>query len=108
MSTRQIGLPQSALDLLILRDLGLGPQHGCTEAERVQQMPSEVLRTLQGSLYPALHRLQRRTWAEAKWGTSDDNGRAKYPKPTRIGTLEAETESWERLTAAVGRVLKAV
>ncbi len=103
-----IDLPQGTLDLLILRTLAVGPQHGWAISERVQQVSSDVLRIQQGSLYPALHRLERRGWIKAKWGTSDNNRRAKYYELTRTGTkqLEKEEESWRKLAAAVAQVLE--
>jgi PadR family transcriptional regulator PadR len=103
-----LDLPQGTLDLLILRTLALGPQHGWAVSERVQQVSSDVLRIQQGSLYPALHRLERRGWIRAAWGTSENNRRAKYYELTRSGRrqLEVETESWRRLTAAVAQVLE--
>jgi PadR family transcriptional regulator, regulatory protein PadR len=108
MAPERIDLPQGTLDLLILRTLSLGPQHGWAVSERVQQVSSDVLRIQQGSLYPALHRLERRGWIKAKWGTSENNRRAKYYELTRAGQrqLEAETDSWRKLTAAVAQVLE--
>src|ERR1700721_2003649 len=76
--TGRIELPQGTLDLIILRTLQPGPQHGWAISERVQQVSSEVLSIQQGSLYPALHRLERRGWIRARWGTSEKNRRAKY------------------------------
>jgi len=107
MSDSQLDLPQGTLDLLILRTLSLGPQHGWAISERVQQVSADMLRIQQGSLYPALHRLERRGWVTAKWGVSDNNRKAKYYELTRSGRrqLEAETESWRRLTSAVALVL---
>jgi transcriptional regulator len=107
---QRIDLPQGTLDLLILRTLSLETQHGWAISERVQQVSSDVLRIQQGSLYPALHRLERRGWIKAKWGTSENNRRAKYYELTRVGRkqLEAETESWRKLTAAVAQVLESV
>jgi transcriptional regulator len=103
-----IDLPQGTLDLLILRTLAVGPQHGWAISERVQQGSSDVLRIQQGSLYPALHRLERRGWIEARWGTSDNNRRARYYELTRAGRkqLEVETDSWQKLTAAVAQILE--
>ena len=103
MSSR-IDLPQGTLDLLILRTLSLEPQHGWGIAERVQQMSSEVLRIQQGSLYPALHRLERRGWIKARWGTSDNNRRARYYELTKAGRkqLDAETDLWKQLTGQTG------
>ena len=103
----RIELPQGTLDLLILRTLALEPQHGWGISERVQQMSGDVLRIQQGSLYPALHRLERRGWIKASWGTSDNNRRAKYYELSRSGRkqLSAERDSWQKLTAAVAQVL---
>src|SRR5580692_13160518 len=105
MSESRLDLPQGTLDLLILRTLSLGPQHGWAISERVQQVSDDVLRIQQGSLYPALHRLERRGWIKAQWGTSDNNRRAKYYELTRDGRkqLDLETDTWRRLTAAVGQ-----
>jgi len=110
LATERIDLPQGTLDLLILRTLSLEPQHGWAISERVQQVSSDVLRIQQGSLYPALHRLERRGWIKAKWGTSENNRRAKYYELTRAGRkqLETETESWRKLAAAVAQVLESV
>ena len=106
--TERIELPQGTLDLIILRTLLTGAQHGWAISERVQQVSSEVLSIQQGSLYPALHRLERRGWIKAKWGTSDNNRRAKYYELTPAGRrqLEAETEAWRKLTIAVEQVLE--
>jgi PadR family transcriptional regulator PadR len=108
--TQHIDLPQGTLDLLILRTVSLGPQHGWAISERVQQMSSDVLHIQQGSLYPALHRLERRGLIKAQWGTSDNNRRAKYYQLTRSGRrqLEANQKAWEILTAAVAQVLRPV
>jgi transcriptional regulator len=110
LSPERIDLPQGTLDLLILRTLSLGPQHGWAISERVQQVSSDVLRIQQGSLYPALHRLERRGWIKSKWGTSENNRRAKYYELTRAGQkqLAAETDSWRKLTAAVAQVLESI
>jgi transcriptional regulator len=107
MTAQRIDLPQGTLDLLILRTLALGPRHGWAISERILQVSRDVLRVQQGSLYPALHRLERRGWIKARWGASENNRRAKYYELTRSGRrqLEAETDSWRKLTAAVGHVL---
>src|SRR6201984_73352 len=99
MTGARIDLPQGTLDLLILRTLALGPQHGWAISERVQQMSSDVLQIQQGSLYPALHRMERRGWIRASWGTSDNNRRAKYYELTKNGRqqLDVEKDAWERL-----------
>jgi len=110
MATERIDFPQGTLDLLILRTLSLGPQHGWAISERVQQVSDDVLRIQQGSLYPALHRLERRGWIKAKWGTSENNRRAKYYELTKSGQkqLATEQDAWEKLTTAVAQVLRAV
>jgi transcriptional regulator len=108
MTNERIDLPQGTLDLLILRTLALEPQHGWAISERVQQVSSDVLQIQQGSLYPALHRLERRGWIKAKWGTSDNNRRAKYYELTPTGKkqLLVETDSWRKLIAAVTQILE--
>jgi PadR family transcriptional regulator PadR len=108
MGIQRIDLPQGTLDLLILKTLALEPQHGWAVSERIQQISSDVLHIQQGSLYPALHRLERRGWIKAKWGASENNRRAKYYKLTKSGRqqFEAEESAWRKLTAAVGQVLE--
>jgi len=108
MTHNRIALPQGTLDLLILKTLALEPQHGWAISERIQQISSDVLQVQQGSLYPALHRLERRGWIKAKWGASNNNRRAKYYELTKTGRsqLEAEESDWRKLTAAVGQVLE--
>jgi PadR family transcriptional regulator, regulatory protein PadR len=102
-----IDLPQGTLDLLILRTLSLGPRHGWAISERIHQVSSKVLHVQQGSLYPALHRLERRGWIKARWGPSENNRRAKFYELTRDGQrqLEEEESDWQKLTAAVAQVL---
>jgi PadR family transcriptional regulator PadR len=108
MATDRVDLPQGTLDLLILRTLALERQHGWAISERIQQVSRDVLQVPQGSLYPALHRLERRGWIKAEWGISDNNRRAKYYMLTAKGRkqLEAEAESWRKLTTAVGLVMQ--
>jgi PadR family transcriptional regulator PadR len=108
MPEPRIDLPQGTLDLLILRTLSLGPQHGWAISERIQQISNDVLQVQQGSLYPALHRLERRDWVKARWGTSENNRRAKFYELTKRGyqRLEIETDAWAKLAAAVGQVLR--
>ena len=107
MSDEQIDLPQGTLDLLILKTLALERRHGWAISERLHQISSATLRVRQGSLYPALHRLERRGWVSAEWGASDNNRRAKYYELTRSGRnqLQLETDAWKTLTVAVGLVL---
>src|SRR5918999_4929323 len=101
MAAEHLDLPQGTLDLLILKTLALTPQHGWAISERLQQISADALRVGQGSLYPALHRLERRGWIKARWGVSDNNRRAKYYELTRKGRshLEADSEAWRRLSA---------
>jgi len=100
-------LLQGTLDLLILRTLALGPQHGWGISQRIQQVSEDVLRVNQGSLYPALHRLEEQGWIASEWGTSENNREAKFYRLTRTGQrqLQVETENWNRITGAVARVL---
>ncbi len=107
MPDDRIDLPQGTLDLLILKTLGLGPQHGWAISERIQQISSDVVQVQQGSLYPALHRLERRGWIKARWGASENNRRAKYYELTKAGQkrLEAGTDSWRKMTMAVDQIL---
>ena len=102
-------LLQGTLDLLILKTLGLGPQHGWGISQRIQQISQDVLQVNQGSLYPALHRLEEQGWIASEWGTSDSNRQAKFYKLTRAGQrqLEYEAAQWARISAAVGRILDA-
>jgi transcriptional regulator len=106
---QRIELPQGTLDLLILQTLVLEPHHGWAISERVQQISNNVLHIQQGSLYPALHRLERRGWIKARWGTSENNRRAKYYELTKSGRqqLEVEKDAWVRLAAAMAQVLGA-
>ena len=107
MGDEPIDLPQGTLDLLILKALALEARHGWAIAERLHQISSETLSVRQGSLYPALHRLERRGLIRAYWGTSDHNRRAKYYELTKRGRsqLEVEIRSWRQLSDAVAQVL---
>jgi PadR family transcriptional regulator PadR len=100
---------QGTLDLLVLRTLeGLGPLHGWGIAKRIEQISENVLHLNQGTLYPALLRLQQRGWITSKWGVSENNRRARYYSLTKAGTrqLQVETENWERMAAIIRRVLE--
>ena len=110
MPDERLELPQGTLDLLILKTLALGPLHGWAISERLQQISREAVQVQQGSLYPALHRLERRAWVKARWAVTDNNRRAKYYELTRQGQqqLAAEMLAWRRLTTAVGYVLDTV
>ena len=108
MGDERIELPQGTLDLLILKTLAPGPRHGWAISERIHQISSSVLQINQGSLYPALHRLERRGLIKAEWGASDNNRRAKYYALTRSGRkqLEVEESAWRKLAVAVAQVLE--
>ena len=99
---------QGTLDLLILRTLQTERMHGWAISERIQQISQDVLQVNQGSLYPALHRLEHRGWIEAEWGVSELGRRAKFYRLTASGRrrLAVEASEWERMTAAIGRVMK--
>jgi transcriptional regulator len=101
-------LLQGTLDLLILRTLHSGPQHGWAISERIQQISEDVLRVNQGSLYPALHRLEHQGWIQAEWGVSELGRRARFYRLTAAGRrqLDLEKESWARLATAIGRILE--
>jgi len=101
-------LLQGTLDLLILKTLALEAMHGWGIAQRIQQVSEEALQIGQGSLYPALHRLEYKGWIRAEWGESENNRKAKFYSLTRAGKkqLEVELEDWERLTTAIGLVLR--
>lgn len=104
---RKTDLLQGTLDLLILRTLAAGPMHGWAIAQRIQQVTGDVLQIAQGSLYPALHRLEQEDWIESEWGTSEANRPAKFYQLTRTGRkqLALEEANWERIASAVARVL---
>jgi len=103
----RLDLPQGTLDLLMLKALSLAPMHGWALSERIRQVSHAALQIPQGSLYPALHRLERRGWITSHWGASDNNRKAKYYELTRVGRkqLAAEAHQWARLISAVGLVL---
>src|SRR5262245_39672314 len=107
MDQKRFELPQGTLDLLILKTLAIQPLHGWAISERLHQVSAAALQIGQGSLYPALHRLERRGWIKGKWGASDNNRRAKYYELTRTGRrqLEIDAEEWRRLTVVVSQVL---
>lgn len=104
----RLDLLQGTLDLLILRTLRTGPLHGWAISDRIQQISEEVLQVNQGSLYPALHRLEHQGWIKAEWGISELGRRARFYRLTAAGKrqLEQETDNWARLTTAIGRVLE--
>jgi PadR family transcriptional regulator len=100
-------LLQGTLDLLILQTLSLGPMHGWGVAQRIQQVSQDALQIGQGSLYPALYRLEYKGWIKAEWGNSENNRRAKFYRLTAAGRkqLQSELETWDRLSSAIGLVL---
>ena len=104
----QTDVLQGTLDLLIMRTIALEPMHGWAIAQRINQVSDELLRVQQGSLYPALHRLEHQGWITAEWGASDNNRRARFYSLTRAGRRQLETEvsKWERLSAGVNLVLE--
>ena len=103
MSSSRFPIPQGTLDMLILQILALEPSHGYAIAQRLQQVSREAVQVNQGSLYPALHRLEQKRWLKAEWRQSETGREAKFYSLTRAGQkqLAIEKESWERLTAAV-------
>ena len=108
MTAERPDILQGTLDLLILRTLQLGPKHGWSISRRIQEVSDDVLMVQQGSLYPSLHRLQRRGWIASEWGASENNRKAKFYRLTDEGRaqLEVETERWQRLSDAVAQVLQ--
>ena len=110
MTQEKEGFLKGTLDMLILKVVALGPNHGYAIAQRVQQISKDFFQVRQGSLYPALHRLEDRGWLEAEWKDTDTGREAKFYKLTKKGQkqLEAEEQNWERLSAAVHLILKAV
>jgi len=108
MSKTNPDVLQGTLDLLILRTLARGPQHGYGIVVQIQQVSDEALRVEEGSLYPALHRIEQAGWIRSEWGVSDNNRRAKYYRLTATGRkqLAKEEENWDRLTRAVAKVLR--
>jgi PadR family transcriptional regulator, regulatory protein PadR len=109
LSNEKSDLLQGTLDMLILKIVALGPVHGYGISQRIRQISKEVLHVQQGSLYPALHRLEKRGWLEADWGESENGRQAKFYKLSTKGRkqLTAEENNWNRLAEAVGLILKA-
>src|SRR5947208_2215374 len=106
--TARLDLLQGTLDLLILRTLQAGPMHGWAISERIEQISEDVLQVNQGSLYPALHRLEHQGWIEPEWGVSELGRRARFYSLTALGRkqLEIESKNWDTLSAAIGRVMR--
>lgn len=107
MTKDKLDLLQGTLDMLILKSVALEPMHGFGISVRIRQMSGDVLRVEQGSLYPALYRLERQGWIRSEWGVSENNRKAKYYTLTKAGRrqLQTETENWQRLSAAVNLIL---
>ena len=110
MTTERIDLPQGTLDLLILKVLSLEAQHGWAISQRLEQISTGIVLVQQGSLYPSLHRLERRGWIKAEWAASDNNRKAKYYELTRAGRkqLEADVAAWRTLAHTIGTILDTV
>jgi transcriptional regulator len=110
MAIRRIDLLQGTLDLLVLKTLVAGPNHGYGIAMRIHSLSDDVLRVEEGSLYPALYRMEEQGLVESEWGTTENNRKAKFYRLTRKGraAADAETQGWERLSSAITRVLRAV
>jgi PadR family transcriptional regulator len=108
MPTQDTKLLQGTLDMLILKAISLGPLHGYGIGQRIMQISEDALRVEEGSLYPALYRIERQGWITAEWGVSENNLRAKFYKLTRSGRkqLQIEEENWERLAGAVFKVMQ--
>jgi PadR family transcriptional regulator PadR len=110
VTPERIDLPQGTLDLLILKLLSLEPQHGWAISQRLEQISTGIVLVQQGSLYPSLHRLERRGWIKAEWAASDNNRKAKYYELTRAGRkqLEADSAAWRTLAHTIGTILDTV
>ena len=108
MAKQKSDLLQGTLDMLILKTLALEPMHGWGISQRIQQVSNGVLSINQGSLYPALYRLEQQGWITSEWGSSENNRQAKFYELTKAGRkqLTEETENWERLSAAIGQILE--
>ena len=104
----RVDLPQGTLNLLILKTVARAPQHGLAISEWIYRISSEVLHVRQGSLYPALHRLEHQGWVQAEWGVSELGRRARFYHLTAAGRkqLDLESQNWDKLAAAIGRVMR--
>jgi transcriptional regulator len=110
MNRKKPDLPQGTLDLLVLKTLSLGPMHGYGIGQRIQQLAEGMLLVEEGTLYPALYRIEQRGWIEAEWGVSENGRRARFYKLTRGGRkqLQEEKQHWDHLSLAVAKILGAV
>jgi len=109
MSKRKPDLPQGTLDMLVLKALSLGPMHGFGVGQRIRQLAEDMLTVEEGTLYPALYRIEERGWIKSEWGASENNRRARFYKLTRAGRkqLQLEESNWEYLSIAVRKILEA-
>jgi PadR family transcriptional regulator len=109
MTKRKPDLPQGTLDMLVLKALSLGPMHGFGVGQRIRQLAEEMLKVEEGTLYPALYRIEERGWIKSEWGASENNRRARFYKLTRAGRkqLHVEESNWEYLSVAVRKILEA-
>jgi transcriptional regulator len=103
-------LPQGTLDMLVLKALSLGPMHGYGIGQRIQQLASEMLQVEEGTLYPALYRIEARGWISSEWGVSENNRRARFYKLTRAGRkqLAVEESQWQHLSLAINKVMQSI
>jgi PadR family transcriptional regulator, regulatory protein PadR len=109
MTKRKPDLPQGTLDMLVLKALSLGPMHGFGIGQRIRQLAEDMLTVEEGTLYPALYRIEERGWIKSEWGVSENNRRARFYKLTRAGRkqLHVEESNWEYLSVAVRKILEA-
>jgi len=109
MTKRKPDLPQGTLDMLVLKTLSLGPMHGFGIGQRIRQLAEDMLTVEEGTLYPALYRIEERGWIKSEWGVSENNRRARFYKLTRAGRkqLQVEESNWEYLSVAVRKILEA-
>jgi PadR family transcriptional regulator len=108
MAKHKPELPQGTLDMLVLKALSLGPMHGYGVGQRIGQLAEEMLKVEEGTLYPALYRIERRGWIASEWGVSDNNRRARFYRLTRAGKkqLGVEEAQWSQLSVAIGKILR--
>jgi PadR family transcriptional regulator PadR len=108
MAKQKPELPQGTLDMLVLKALSLGPMHGYGVGQRIGQLAEEMLKVEEGTLYPALYRIERRGWIASEWGVSDNNRRARFYRLTRAGKkqLGVEEAQWSQLSLAIGKILR--
>src|SRR5438874_12740513 len=108
MGNQKPDLPQGTLDMLILKAVSLGPMHGYGVGQRIGQLAEEMLKVEEGTLYPALYRIERRGWIASEWGVSENNRRARFYRLTRAGReqLGVEEKNWSHLSVAIGKILR--